>query len=130
MYHLRHYSLKQRFFEIHCKDTTSNTPLSSPFVLFNTKRPIFTFINISSSLSAPSILYYLSSIPYHYLPDFLHHKHLTHNPLPKQMATFLICRHLLPNFTQFFIFFIISFGTTSLLTITSTVLERKYASET
>ena len=61
MYHIRHYSLKQRFFEILCKDTTSHTPLSSPFVLFNINHLFFTFIHISSSLSAPlfSIIYSL-----------------------------------------------------------------------
>ena len=33
LYHLRHYSSKQRFQNFHCKDTTSNTPLSIPFCI-------------------------------------------------------------------------------------------------
>ena len=35
------YSSKQRFQNFHCKDTTSNTPLSIPFIFFNINHLIF-----------------------------------------------------------------------------------------
>ncbi|MGN1172697.1 MAG: hypothetical protein ACI4SO_02800, partial [Muribaculaceae bacterium] len=40
-------------FKTFCKDTTSNTPLSIPFTIFNIKYQTFTFIHIPSSFLYP-----------------------------------------------------------------------------